>query len=131
VYATPRRVHPIYAALADEPDAVLVELPLYSPVDALGNAPYLLNSTAHWRPIVNGYSGLVPRDYHAHWEAIREFPDASAVSYLHSLGVTHVAINMEALADRHGQDRVQRVLRSPALAIVGQGGTVALYRLRP
>jgi hypothetical protein len=130
VYAAPWRVHPIYAALADEPAAVLVELPLYPPVDALRNAPYLLNSTAHWRPIVNGYSGLVPRDYPAHWEALREFPEASAVAYLRSLGVTHVAINRQALADLHGEERLQRVLHSPALAIVGQGGTVALYRLR-
>lgn len=130
-YATPWRVHPIYTALADEPAAVLVELPLYPPADALRNAPYLLNSTAHWRPIVNGYSGLVPRDYHAHWEAIRQFPDPGAVSYLRSLGVTHVAIHLQALADLHGEERLQQALHSPALAIVGHGGTVALYRLHP
>lgn len=128
-YAAPLRVHPVYTALAGERDAVLVELPLYPPVDVLRNAPYMLNSTAHWRPIVNGYSGLVPRDYHAHWEAIREFPNASAVSYLRALGVTHVAIHLEALAELQGEERLQEVLRSPALAIVAHGGTVALYRL--
>jgi hypothetical protein len=129
-YSAAARVHPVYESLADEPDAVLLELPMFSRADALGNAPYLLNSTVHWKPIVNGYSGFVPREYQARWEAVQALPDPGAVAHLRALGVTHVAVHPEAFAGLYGEGRLQRILRSPALTIVGHGGSVMLYRLR-
>ena len=51
----------IYADLANEPGrVVLVEIPFYPLRAVFENATYVLNSTAHWRPIMNGYSGHTP-----------------------------------------------------------------------
>ena len=44
-------------------DVVLAEMPFY-PADAVfENAEYMVNSTAHWRPLMNGYSGYTPASY--------------------------------------------------------------------
>lgn len=128
-YTPARRVPRAYRVLADEPGAVLVELPLYSPRAIFRNAPYMLHSTVHWRPIVNGYSGFMPRDYPAHWEALRVFPDASAIAYLRALGVTHVAVNTHGFLDLHGEERLQRLHRTPGLTIMVHGEVVSIYRL--
>jgi hypothetical protein len=130
-YVPALRVPPVYRSLADDPNAVLVELPLYSPHGVFRNAPYMLYSTLHWRPIVNGYSGFLPRGYPAHWEALRVFPDASALAHLRALGVSHVAVHPEAFAGLYGEDRLQRVGKTPGLTLVAHGGRVLLFRLSP
>lgn len=130
-YTAALRVPPVYRLLAGEPNAVLVELPLYSPKYISRNAPYMLHSTVHWRPIVNGYSGFLPRDYPAHWEALRTFPDASALAYLRTLGVTHIAVHGDPFADEHGNERLHGISRISGLTLLVHGGTVLLYRLSP
>ncbi len=46
-------------------DAVtgIVVFPLYGGVQFNGNAPYLLDQTRHWRPMVNGYSSFAPESF--------------------------------------------------------------------
>ena len=61
-YVDAPRVSRLYARLRHT-DAIVAELPFFSPDRVFHNAPYMLNSTAHWRPMLNGYSGLVPESY--------------------------------------------------------------------
>ena len=42
---------------------VLAEVPFYPRQAIFENAEYVLNSTAHWRPLMNGYSGYTPATY--------------------------------------------------------------------
>src|SRR4029077_5509166 len=63
----------------------IVELPFYDTRFAALHAPYMLNSTLHWQPIVNGYSGFQPRSFAEHAEALRGFPDARALDLLKAL----------------------------------------------
>lgn len=130
-YTAARRVPPAYRLLATEPNAVLVELPLFSPLAVFRNAPYMLHSTVHWRPLVNGYSGFLPADYPAHWEAVRVFPDDSALAYLRELGVTHIAVHAAWFAEAHGEERLLRIPATAGLTLIVQGGTLSLYRLSP
>ena len=66
----------IYKALAQQPDAVLAEMPFYPGAAGFQNAEYVLNSTAHWRPLLNGYSSYAPAGYAeraaADWHGFRE-----------------------------------------------------------
>ncbi len=57
-----RRPPPVYEALAGQPDAVLLELPLIAP-DVAREPIYMYFSTFHWHPLVNGYSGFSPQSY--------------------------------------------------------------------
>ena len=43
------------------------------------NAPYVLASTAHWRPLMNGYSGYTPDTYQKYADAFWYFPPETAI----------------------------------------------------
>ncbi|MBW8712976.1 MAG: hypothetical protein JF632_02705, partial [Acidobacteria bacterium] len=53
----------LYRSLATEGRVVLAEVPFYPRQAAFENAEYVLNSTAHWQPLMNGYSGYTPASY--------------------------------------------------------------------
>jgi len=47
----------------------------------------------HWLPMVNGYSGFVPKSYQDLRRDLALFPAAEAVDALRRHGVTHVTVN--------------------------------------
>ena len=54
----------IYSVVAKEPGrVVLAEVPFYPESAVFENATYVLNSTSHFRPLMNGYSGYTPASY--------------------------------------------------------------------
>ena len=82
-----RAPSPVYRWLAAQPgnDAV-VELPIGLPAM---DAEYMVMSAAHWRPLVNGYSGFTPtmsffRNF------LFAFPSPSTLRLLHDIGVRWV-----------------------------------------
>jgi hypothetical protein len=124
----------IYADLAKEPGrVVLVEIPFYPLRAVFENAPYVLNSTAHWRPIMNGYSGHTPNRYSERAEAFRQFPNGDAILAMKQDGATHVMVHPERLwLNREMADAFMAQLSTnPSLerVSVGQQG-MTLYRLR-
>ena len=92
--------------------------PSSTPATMFRNAPYVLNSTAHWKPLVNGYSGFVPPSYVGHADALRAFPDDRARQQLRALGVTHVVVHLDAYGDRASGD--ERRPRRRAMAGAGR-----------
>ena len=118
----------VYQALRDPSVGAVAEFPLYPPEAILRNAPYVLNSTAHWKPLVNGYSGFVPAGYAGIADALRNFPDGRSQAELRRLGVTHVVIHLDAYGD--GADAMASALNAaPWLALVASGTQVRIYRL--
>lgn len=97
-------VSPLYQTLEAERSAVVIELPFPRPESIYLNAAYMLNSTAHWRPLVNGYSGFTPPSYVDRYLQLQDFPSDASLEALRSLGVTHVVVNVVGLsADQRGQ----------------------------
>ena len=87
-------VEPVYRALAAQPRGPVIELPLYSTdIGVQGNAKYMLTSTAHWMPLVNGYSDSVPADFRTNARILAEFPSVDAFRILQSLGVRYVVVH--------------------------------------
>jgi hypothetical protein len=83
----------VYAALPPR-GSVLFEFPVHSPPDRFSeNLPYMYFSIWHWRPMVNGYSGFIPRSYDGLLQRVSMFPDAASLHYLGSVGVTHIALH--------------------------------------
>jgi hypothetical protein len=115
-----------YDALASERGAVVAELPFFRPRDFLHNAPYMLNSTRHWRPLLNGYSGFRPPSYERGYRAAQKFPDDSSLIALHDLGVTHVVVHGE----KYGAAFVDLLNRNASLSLLASDGVVHIYRLR-
>jgi hypothetical protein len=121
----------IYSLLAREPGrVVLVEVPYYPAHAFFENGPYVLNSTAHWRPLMNGYSGYAPDSYRRTADTFWYFPAEHAIDAMRRAGATHVMIHPERFADTV-DDMWKKVNASPYLeriAITPNG--MALYRLK-
>jgi hypothetical protein len=128
-YVRPDPISPLYDRLRSTPDAIVVEFPFYSLDRIFFNATYMLNSTRHWRPMLNGYSGLVPASYEAHYHDLRGFPDGASIAALRGLGVTHTFVHEQELAARNGAAAVNALRESPDLRLIDRDGTVSLYQL--
>jgi hypothetical protein len=89
----------VYRALANEPDAVVAELPFPEPARIAANAPAVHASITHWHPLLNGYSGYMPRSYEVHHEGLRVFPDPAAIAYARRIGVTHIVVDVAEVPD--------------------------------
>jgi hypothetical protein len=121
----------IYSLLAREPDpVVLVEVPYYPAHAFFENAPYMLNSTAHWRPLLNGYSGYVPDSYRRNADTFWYFPADHAIEAMRRAGATHVMIHPERFGDTV-DEMWRKVGASPYLERIAITPTgLALYRLK-
>jgi hypothetical protein len=117
----------VYRHLRDEEHAIVVEMPFYHPHEFQRNAVYMLNSTAHWKPLLNGYSGFKPATYDDAYEGLAEFPDDTAIATLRARGVTHVVVHLERYPD--GMSAI--LARAPALVPVATEGSIVIYRLLP
>ena len=94
------RVPAIYASVAErkEPGA-LMELPLPPPDQFQLNAIYVYRSLAHFRPLVNGYSGFVPESYRdVHRRLSTDFE--GALTHLERIGVGLVLVHEGRLGPR-------------------------------
>jgi hypothetical protein len=119
----------IYKLLATEPSVVLVEVPFYPRRAAFENAEYVLNSTAHWRPLMNGYSGYVPATYGAYADVFWFFPREHAIQAMRRAGVTHVMVHPTRFG-REGDDVVAELARRPEFELMAAGSRgIRLYRL--
>jgi hypothetical protein len=116
----------VYQTLAHERNAVVAELPFPMGQQWFLNAPYMVNSTKHWRPMLNGYSGFLPKSYEKSYEATRGFPAQESLIALHDRGVTHVIVHRKALGD----DRVAQIDRIHELQEIASEGDIAIYRFR-
>jgi hypothetical protein len=122
-------ISPMYGRLRSTTDAIVVEFPFYAPDRISFNAPYMLNATRHWRPMLNGYSGLVPASYEAHYHDLRGFPDDTSIAALQALGVTHAFVHERELAARSSASAIEAIGQSPQLRLINRDETVSLYQL--
>jgi len=90
---------PVYAWLAAQPDEpVVAELPIQG-VEGIVTRPafhesiYLVRSTRHWKPLVNGYAGIEPEPYLQLREAVRRFPSDAALDALRRRDVRYVVVH--------------------------------------
>jgi hypothetical protein len=81
-YRPVRPVPGAYRLLAHLPRGGLLELPVYSRRFAFMRARYMLGSTAHWQPLVNGYSDYMPPDLAAIEGHLGTFPSAESFALL-------------------------------------------------
>lgn len=98
----PARAPAVYNAMAAVPaDAVLLEMPI-------GELNYdvraMYYSAAHWRRLVNGYSGFFPPHYDELLSVLSTVGrgDDQAWAVLERLGVTHVIVHESAYLDDEG-----------------------------
>ena len=106
----------IYHRLDARPDAVVADLPLASYEDVFANAPAMLNSTASFYRLLNGFSGFTPPSYVEHHDALAGFPDAASVAALRRFGVTHVFVH----TDMYGEGQLAHLRESSGLRMMAK-----------
>ena len=120
---------PIYRALETAPAGPIAELPLPRPGLFHQNARYLLASTQHWRPILNGFGGFRPASYALAARRLATFPSDSAVDYLRSVGVQTVIVHGGRLRTFQFNRLLDAADRQPDVRLQARVGSDLFYRV--
>lgn len=98
VHLTLPRVPPVeevYLRLARLPRGPVIEMPFFYPeVGLFQHSKYMLASTAHWMPLVNGYSDFIPPDFFEHVQTLAAFPSRDALKVLEPNRVRYAVIHL-------------------------------------
>jgi hypothetical protein len=88
---------PAYAALARLPSAPVIEMPFFDrPAFYSRHTIYMLMSTLHWKPLVNGYSDYTPPTFAADARDLASFPFPPAFATAKRLGVRYAMFHLNA-----------------------------------
>jgi hypothetical protein len=135
---------PVYAWLAAQPPGTVVaELPILE-IRAVFERPayhdsvYMVRSTTHWQPLVNGYAGLEPPDYVRMRGLCERFPDAACLEALAAQGARLVVLHRGGYGPVRWANRVEPGLRMataegarPRLREVARFDGDTVYALEP
>jgi hypothetical protein len=103
-------VAPVYRMLATLPRAPVIELPFYYPeVGLYQHSKYMLASTAHWMPLVNGYSDYIPPDFLEHVMTLAPFPSPPALKILEPLHVRYAVFHLNGYNESNRRDILARL----------------------
>ena len=122
----------IYRLIAQDPDSVgVVDLPVFAGAVFHRNASYMLASTQHWKPLLNGYSGARPAGFDETAQLMNTFPSSGSVERLRQLGVRYVLVHLDLYRDRdRGEKVVSDIADVSDLELLAVHGNDQLYRLR-
>jgi 4-amino-4-deoxy-L-arabinose transferase-like glycosyltransferase len=97
-------VPPAYPMLSRLPAGAVAEFPFfYLPTDFHRHCLYMLYTTVHWHPIVNGYSDYTPEDFKA--IDISTFPSRTAFGLLRQRGARYVVFHLR-FYDRRSREKL-------------------------
>jgi hypothetical protein len=126
----------VYRWLAMQPRSVVAEVPfaraheLHTIYDGL----YMYNSTWHWQPIVNGYSGFFPNTFMELAERTASFPDDASIAYLKQRGVDLLVIHGSFMDQERFGEMTAALLARPDIEAMAQFeermGSDVVFRLR-
>jgi hypothetical protein len=123
----------VYRVLARMPRGALAEFPFYDRrIDFHIHSRYMLFSTAHWQPLVNGYSDHIPADFRTLATTLATFPSRESFDALRERHVRYISIHR----GRQGyggatapeiERRLQPYLQN--LRPVADDGNIAIYEI--
>jgi hypothetical protein len=103
-------VEPVYRTLATLPRGPVIEMPFFYPeVGLFQHTKYMLASTAHWMPMVNGYSDYIPPDFYEHVMLLAPFPSRDAFKILEPNRVRYAVFHMNGYNSENRNDVLTRL----------------------
>jgi len=130
--ALPREeeVSDAYRWIAREPSVkAVIELPIH---DNSSENEYLYNSTVHWKPIANGFSGYDPPSHRALVERIHFLPEQDGLDLLREVWITHLVVHVDnPRREARLRDWDQRFASGPGRQVerVYQSEDISIYRV--
>jgi len=125
------QLSPVYRVLATLPHGPVVEFPYwYERSDFPRHAYYMLNSTAHWKPLINGYSDHIPQDFRRTVIPLSSFPSRESFFILARAGARYVVFHLDMYNATLRERLFQRLDNySPYLRPLAKEGHVWLYEI--
>ena len=122
---------PVYRILAALPHGAVAEFPYwYERYDFPRHAYYMLNSTMHWQPLVNGYSDHIPSDFRRTVVPLSSFPTRESFAILAKAGARYVVFHLDMYNARARERLMERLeTYSPYLRPLAKEGSVWLYEI--
>lgn len=123
---------PAIEALARLPVGPVAEFPFwYERIDFHRHAYYMLNSTVHWQPMINGYSDVIPQDFRDMVRPLSSFPNPESFAIMQRLGARYAVFHLDSYDGRSREKLLGRIQNeyAPYLRPVVQEGNVWLYEI--
>lgn len=119
-----------YAALEGVPRGAIAEFPFYGERIAFPlHAQYMLFSTRHWLPMVNGYSDVIPLDFREAGVILGGFPSNDAFTALAKRRVRYIAVHWDMYAGRDAEIRARLEPFRPSLRVLSEDGRMSLFEV--
>ena len=124
-------VAPVYRMLATLPRGPVIEMPFYYPeVGLYQHTKYMLASTAHWMPLVNGYSDFVPPEFYEHVMTLAPFPSRPALKILEPDQVRYAVFHLNGYNEENRNDVLKRLQElAPHFRKLYEDETTRLYEI--
>jgi len=119
-----------YRVLASMPRAVVAEFPFYGERIAFPlHAQYMVLSTTHWMPLVNGYSDYIPQDFREAAFVLDSFPSTDTFKILERRRVRYIGIHWDMYGPRQEEIRTKLKDFTQHLRPLASDETMALYEI--
>ena len=117
--------------LATLPRGAVIVLPYYHDrIDFHRHAYYMLQSTAHFHPLVNGYSDHIPQDFRDHARTLSAFPSEESLAILDAIDTRYVLIYANHFEEeRRGRLAELLTRHADRLRVILQKDGVWLYEI--
>jgi hypothetical protein len=122
----------VYRTLAHLPRGPVIELPFWSDRNTFhGHAQYMLNSTYHWQPLINGYSDHIPQDFRDNAVPLTGFPSRDSFAILERSGARYVVAHLNLMGTGARTALIDRLEREYVkyLKPIEKDGDVWLYEI--
>jgi hypothetical protein len=122
----------VYRTLARLPRGPLIELPFWSDRIAYHrHAEYMLDSTYHWQPLINGYSDHIPQDFRDNALPLSGFPSRDAFAILERSQARYVVAHLNLMDAQSRESLIDRLDREYVnyLRPLEKDGDVWLYEI--
>ena len=122
------RVPLAYQSLAHMPSAPIAEFPFYSKRPYM-HSQYMLYSTSHWMPLLNGYSDHLPARFRENALNLESFPSDRSFATLQGLGARYVGVHWDRYGARAADVRQRLMTYKRYLRPIALSGRTEIYEI--
>ena len=117
--------------LAVLPRGPVAEFPFYAgKFDWYRHTDYMVESTFHWQPLINGYSDHMPGDHFDSMPVLQTFPSPEAFALLHAKGVRWIVVHLDKYPPGVGPElRTQLAGMAERVRVAVDAYPVSLYEV--
>jgi hypothetical protein len=127
--ASAPRVHEAHRQLTILPRGPVAEFPFFAR-ERHRHTEYMLASTLHWQPLINGYSDHIPADFFESLPALEAFPSPDSWTVLRAKEVRWIVVHFDSYPPEVAAVlRPQLLAMTDRLRVVVDAHPVSLYEV--